>query len=144
MMEKMRDNYYTNKGEELGDENEAWNHIDAIAASLSSLADGNKDMEEPEKVRYLETTAVLSLSSFITTVLPAKWSDDDLIPKYLLITFWYPCYGGNKMLVFIQAGMPHCIKQIVNTFEQSGQDWKKTDLVLRGKRMSLQMIRKLW
>eukprot|EP00957_Ditylum_brightwellii_P021977 1657613-Ditylum_brightwellii.AAC.1 len=43
-------------------------------------------------------------------VFPEDWLFDLLIPLDLPIAFWYPAYKEEKILVFIQADMPNCIK----------------------------------
>eukprot|EP00957_Ditylum_brightwellii_P194081 14780551-Ditylum_brightwellii.AAC.3 len=236
--------YYYNKGEELGDEldfwqhgnlsgdsftikdsivsefhsrqmkgfvDEKWNHIDAIAAVLSSLLKNDSNEEDkPETAhhhfviffsawagmehpftfiavqfatknlvsiylydRYMEMMAALSAYGFVTTtfsgdgalenriffisfatvnvrdsielgVFSDGWLFDPLIPLDLPIAFWHPAYEKGKILVFIQADMPHCIKKIVNAFYRSGQEWTKTDLKFCNKPLSLNMIIRLW
>eukprot|EP00957_Ditylum_brightwellii_P095774 7297078-Ditylum_brightwellii.AAC.1 len=157
--------------------NETWNHVDAIAAALSSISndDNNKKENKPESARhyfviffsawagrectftfiaaqfatknlmpiylydrYMETMAALSVHGFVTTTLSGDgasenrlvfinfahltvmdliglgifqegWLFDSLIPLDLTIAFWHPAYKKGKILVFIQADMPHCI-----------------------------------
>eukprot|EP00957_Ditylum_brightwellii_P073516 5586035-Ditylum_brightwellii.AAC.2 len=76
----------------------------------------------------------LTVDDLINIVIyPLKWRFDTMIPKELAVALWNPCYEDGKILTFIQADMPHCVKKIVNAFECSGQDWTKTYIIFVGR-----------
>ena len=45
-------------------------------------------------------------------VFPEGWLFDLLIPLDLPTAFWHPAYKKGKLLVFIQADIPDCIKKM--------------------------------
>jgi hypothetical protein len=47
-------------------------------------------------------------------------------------------------IIFIGGDMPHLIKKCVNALERSGKSDLKTDLLFKGKKLSLAMLHELW